>query len=134
MSDLPYIGPDPAHPTPAFWQLVDLASTDAKAAQARVAKMNRVELVGFYWAFHDAAELLRDQPFEEESLLPGEEGVDEAIAWSVCQGEVVYREVLAGRRCLPNVPGRFKDLMEAVARQYQKVYREPLPYPEDLAP
>jgi hypothetical protein len=134
MSGLPYLGPDPAQPTPAFWQLIDLARTDARAAQARVVAMDRVGLVAFYWAFHDAAELLREQAFEDEARLPSEDGVDDAIVWAVAQGEAVYREVLAGRRRLPNAPGRFKDLMGAVARQYQKVYRETLPYPEDLSP
>ena len=77
MPDLPYIGPDPdpEHPTAAFWQLIELARTDTKAAQARVAQMDRVALVGFYWAFHDAAELLREQPFEDATALPGEDGV-----------------------------------------------------------
>lgn len=134
MPDMPYIGSDPQHPTAAFWQLIDLARTDAKAAQARVAQMDRVALVGFYWAFHDAAELLREQPFEDATALPSEDGVDDAIVWAVAQGEAVYRDVLAGRRRLPNTPGRFKDLMGAVARQYQKTYRETLPYPEDLVP
>lgn len=134
MPDVPFIGPDPEHPTSAFWQLIDLARTDAKAAQARVAKMDRVALVGFYWAFHDAAESLREQPFEDETALPSEDGVDDAIVWAVAQGEGVYRDVLAGRRRLPNTPGRFKDLMGAVVRQYQKTYRETLPYPEDLVP
>lgn len=134
MAPMPYIGPDPEHPTPAFWQLVDLARTSPKAAQAQVVAMDRAALVAFYWAFHDAAERLRDKAFEHDSPLPGEDGVDDAIVWAVAQGEAVYREVLADHRRLPNTPGRFKDLMGAVARQYQKVYRETLPYPEDLGP
>lgn len=134
MPAMPYIGPDPEHPTPAFWQLVDLARSDAKAAQAQIAAMDRRALVAFYWAFHDAAERLRDKPFEDESDLPSEDGVDDAIAWAVAQGESAYRDLLADRRRLPNTPGRFKHLMGAAARQYQKTYAETLPYPEDLPP
>jgi hypothetical protein len=133
MPPMPYLGPDPAHPTPAFWQLVDLARSNAKAAQAAVAKLDRVGLVAFYWAFHDAAEVLREQPFEDNSHPPSEDGLDDAIVWVVAQGEAVYREVLAGRRHLPNEPGPFKDLMGTVARRYQTLYRETMPYPEDLA-
>lgn len=131
---MPFFGPDPEHPTPAFWQLIDQAKTDPQAAKARIKKMSRVELVAFYWASHDAAELLREALFEDETQLPSEDGVEDAMAWAVAQGEAVYREVLAGRRLLPNEPGRFTDLVGAVVVQYQKTYREKVPYPEDLVP
>lgn len=131
-SVMTFIGPSPDQPTPAFWALVDLARSDAKAARSRVARMDRAELVSFYWAYHDAAELLRDKRFEDEDQLPSEDGVDDAMVWVVAQGEAVYRDVLADRRRLPNEVGRFMDLMGEAVVTYQRRYRQTIPYPEDL--
>ncbi|MBL8350563.1 MAG: DUF4240 domain-containing protein [Burkholderiaceae bacterium] len=130
---MPFIGPSPDQPTPEFWALVDLARSDAKAARARVAKLDRAELVSFYWAYHDAAELLRDKLFEDEDQLPSEDGVEDAMVWAVAQGEPVYRDVLTDRRRLPNEVGRFMDLMGEVVVNYQRRFHETIPYPEDLA-
>lgn len=131
---MPFIGPRPDQPTPLFWALVDQARSDEKAARASIRRLDRAGLVSLYWAFHDAAELLRDKPFEDEEHLPSEDGVEDAMVWVVAQGELVYREALANRRRLPNEVGRFMDLMGEVVVNYQRRYHQTIPYPEDMEP
>jgi len=129
-----YAGPTPDQPGNAFWRLVDLARSDPAAADAAVAAMDRDALIEFYWAYDDAAALLRDAEFENEQELPGEDGVEDATAWAVAQGEAFYRRVLAGQQKLPNDLGRFKHLPGEVVMRYEKKFHEALPYPAGRAP
>jgi hypothetical protein len=132
--NMKYAGPRPDQPTAAFWQVVDQSRTDPTAADGMITAMSRAELVEFYWVYKAAAELLRDLPFEDQSTLPSEDGVDDVLIWSVAQGEPYYHRLLAGRHPLPNEVEHFEDVQGAVVVRYEDTYHEALPYPEGLKP
>lgn len=121
---------DPQKPTAAFWELVDLGRRKPDACLARLAELDTPDLVDLYWAYKDAADLLREPEYYEYMTgITSEDGIADLASWIVAQGKEYYQRILAHPEKVPTEePEPYFDLESAAVEEHIERHGDGIPW------
>lgn len=114
-----------------FWKLIDVASSSTLRYRNLLKKMDRQQLIDFYWQFEETAGFLKSPPYRSQLVDVSDDRVDDIATWLVAQGEDAYARVLRNPEQMPRTIPKPARVLDDIVREYQRRFHEDIPFPED---
>ncbi len=110
-----------------FWDIIEKAQQDPLRFRAIIKKINRQQLLLFYWTYEELANWLRTEYYSSNaSRNLSEDGMSELANWVVAQGKEYYHKIFNHPELIPSKKDDLGFLSEAI-EEYEQRYKSDLP-------
>ncbi|MBI1868065.1 MAG: DUF4240 domain-containing protein [Methylocystis sp.] len=111
-----------------FWTIIEEAGQSPKQFREMLKKMDREQIIYFYWTYEELANHLRNErysPYVHPDL--SEDGLAELANWVVAQGKTYYRKILDHPDLIPPKKNDAGLLSEAI-EEFEERYNDDVPF------
>ena len=114
-----------------FWKLIDMARSSTLRYRNTLKKMDRQQLIDYYWQYEETAGFLKSPPYTIRLKGMSNDQVDDIATWLVAQGEDAYTRVLRDPEQMPRTIPRPVKVLDDVVREYRRRFHDDIPFPDN---